>query len=687
MENTAANANALDNAAVQSEKTANVLKPRLHWIDIAKGICIIAVILGHLRVPQFSPVYSFHLTAFFILSGYTFRTEPVSARFLKNKFNRLMAPYFITCAAMTAMRLINQLIINKDFYAGSFIDLIYLYIEKLFIASGNKTVILGMDMGQYIAIGSIWFLPAMFFAVVIVQFLLNNISDRKTQLFIGIIMAAIASASNMIWLPASLQSALFAVPFILFGKLLKDQNIVEKIRWHHLAMLAAVYALCIYTKYAQVLYIVEAIAKDWLFTIVSALASSLLVIGLSYKIHRLPFIEFLGRNSLTILCVHSFEVNVFAAHLVNLRAALGIPETKLALGVTRLLFAIVFASLIVLLKNRKKTNAAVKTGARNISMDIMRAILIVLMIIGHTRSNGPEATTFIYSFHMAAFIICSGYFFKSGLTVFTAIRKTLKMLIPYAFFGILYILVNDMGWPTEVTNIVASMSFAKKYFPGISSIGPVYFITLLCSVRLIYIFVDRCKNELAKHCIVIALIALGVHLGKIGAWLPWSFDCALVCVAFYHTAHYMRKYDFLNKCKEHPYIFFPAACIWAYFIHCGGMELAIRNYGANVGLTILGAASAFVIVYMLCDGICSRAPKIVSAALAIVGQSTMYILIIHALFGRHIGNYIAGFTGLSTQHIGHLTLCILIQLIAGAAVYVAVEQTKKFIRNRSVKAS
>lgn len=52
---------------------------RLDWIDIAKGIAIILVIVGH-TVPNPSPlrhaIFSFHMPVFFILAGYTFRPKP-----------------------------------------------------------------------------------------------------------------------------------------------------------------------------------------------------------------------------------------------------------------------------------------------------------------------------------------------------------------------------------------------------------------------------------------------------------------------------------------------------------------------------------------------------------------------------------------------------------------------------------
>ena len=54
-------------------------KKRLNWIDIAKGICMIAVVLGHLGVEKLGFVYSFHLTGFFILSGFTMKKTQLTA--------------------------------------------------------------------------------------------------------------------------------------------------------------------------------------------------------------------------------------------------------------------------------------------------------------------------------------------------------------------------------------------------------------------------------------------------------------------------------------------------------------------------------------------------------------------------------------------------------------------------------
>ena len=69
---------------------------RILWIDAAKGIGLLCVILGHLGVPYLSTlVYTFHMPLFFFLSGIVFSGSKYSpAEFLKRKLKSLVLPYF-----------------------------------------------------------------------------------------------------------------------------------------------------------------------------------------------------------------------------------------------------------------------------------------------------------------------------------------------------------------------------------------------------------------------------------------------------------------------------------------------------------------------------------------------------------------------------------------------------------------
>lgn len=84
---------------------------RLDYIDIAKGIGIVLVVLGHTIVPQmressplakalYNSIYSFHMPMFFVLSGIVFwgKVEGYHEKgfkaFAAGKFLSLMVPYF-----------------------------------------------------------------------------------------------------------------------------------------------------------------------------------------------------------------------------------------------------------------------------------------------------------------------------------------------------------------------------------------------------------------------------------------------------------------------------------------------------------------------------------------------------------------------------------------------------------------
>lgn len=94
------------------------MKKRNVAIDIAKGIGILLVIIGHGAIPSWSKdaIFSFHMPLFFILSGYFFRSETPLVRMRKDA-KRLLLPYIVTIAAITLyMVAIHQVIKHDGWY-------------------------------------------------------------------------------------------------------------------------------------------------------------------------------------------------------------------------------------------------------------------------------------------------------------------------------------------------------------------------------------------------------------------------------------------------------------------------------------------------------------------------------------------------------------------------------------------
>ena len=65
---------------------------RIKWVDIAKGIGIILVIVGHTIALEYSaPIYTFHMPLFFFLSGLFLNTDVKLEAFIKKKAKSILA--------------------------------------------------------------------------------------------------------------------------------------------------------------------------------------------------------------------------------------------------------------------------------------------------------------------------------------------------------------------------------------------------------------------------------------------------------------------------------------------------------------------------------------------------------------------------------------------------------------------
>jgi len=126
------------------------MSKRIEYIDIARGIGILLVVLGHNDFGYISPfgykvIYSFHMPLFFLLSGYFLNASIPFFEFLKKRFNSLLKPYlfiifiiYFTSVSFEKMgfRTAIQRIVKSLYGAGYYIDWVQLwFLPNLFVAS------------------------------------------------------------------------------------------------------------------------------------------------------------------------------------------------------------------------------------------------------------------------------------------------------------------------------------------------------------------------------------------------------------------------------------------------------------------------------------------------------------------------------------------------------------------------
>ena len=114
-------------------------KERILFLDVAKAVCIILVVVGH-YCPGNSPgwymvihdvIYTFHMPLFMFASGYVYiatRKDVGYENFITRKVRRLMVPYLSTSFIVITIKLLMQggMSVDHPVTASSYLRMFYL---------------------------------------------------------------------------------------------------------------------------------------------------------------------------------------------------------------------------------------------------------------------------------------------------------------------------------------------------------------------------------------------------------------------------------------------------------------------------------------------------------------------------------------------------------------------------------
>lgn len=264
---------------------------RLNYLDIAKGIGILLVLIGHVYRTSDSSViryfYSFHVGMFYIISGILFdMTKPYEKQFsrvLWNKVCGLIIPY-------------------------AFFELLY---DVVFCLCGNPSDFFWV-LRQGVTLQhdyATWFLPILFFSEII---LISFKKYIKKDFVISMIVAVLFFVSLLSGISYQQDSSLWplfpvlrtfiAIGFMWFGKLISryHREIIEK---KTSLLLFGVLSIMSSFFNARVSWLWTFYGSPVLF-IISTLAGCLFVLCVSYNIKHSQILEYLGKNTVVILGTH-----------------------------------------------------------------------------------------------------------------------------------------------------------------------------------------------------------------------------------------------------------------------------------------------------------------------------------------------------------------------------------------------
>lgn len=291
---------------------------RIQYLDIAKGISLLLVMISHsCGFPFGTGKYftAFYIQIFFILSGLTYKSGKSISENIVKRFKGIIIPYFIYSAVI----LVIYFVLSN---AKSVKELIDIVIGVLYSRYCLYPIDYEGENRYFLQIGNspMWFLTAIFISSCIFYIAMECIKDRKRHLCIcSIVFLALTMSMDYlpILLPWSMDTAFFGAFFMLIGYYCKTVYLKEK-SWKVLVSVVAMYLICCYFNTGINLSIrqygdygiINVIAVS-----IVGMSGSFLCICFSRMIDFIPVIRdifaYIGKNTIMLLALHVTIFTIF----------------------------------------------------------------------------------------------------------------------------------------------------------------------------------------------------------------------------------------------------------------------------------------------------------------------------------------------------------------------------------------
>lgn len=182
---------------------------------------------------------------------------------------------------------------------------------------------------------------------------------------------------------------------------------------------------------------------------------------------------------------------------------------------------------------------------RIVWIDWAKTIGIFLVVLGHMRVLIGKQ--FIYMFHMAFFFMLSGYLLKHNSPYKEFRRSAKSLLLPYACFNCILLLLAYVVGDFETSMIPQIMLCNYELFP-VRYFNPLWFLISLFIMRMICSFV--CEEQLKYIAFISLLISMvlfytrNLPLDNESDYFQWATTC--ICLPSYIMGYYVRHYNWLS---------------------------------------------------------------------------------------------------------------------------------------------
>ena len=314
---------------------------------------------------------------------------------------------------------------------------------------------------------------------------------------------------------------------------------------------------------------------------------------------------------------------------------------------------------------------------RNIQLDIMKGIGILLVIVGHISQN-KTLNTWIYSFHIPLF------FFVSGIIYYMAnvcgskeflVRKYKSLLIPYLVFSTLsfiywcfierYLRGSSESVMHQFIEIFLSQGGDSNHEFNVA----LWFLPCLFVMEILFDFIRRRFNDkkYIMSFLVICSIVGFIFSQYIPIRLPFSIDTMFVAIPFYGIGFLIAPFFnsinyFINDNKTIISIVFILLSLGVLFFYKGN-NFNNNNYSNYILLYIVSFIG--IILIIIFSNIINK-----NRILLYLGSNTLILMCIHEPLKRIVLIIVSKITNINTDVLrSNIFLIILLSVLLILIMY------------------
>ena len=249
-------------------------------------------------------------------------------------------------------------------------------------------------------------------------------------------------------------------------------------------------------------------------------------------------------------------------------------------------------------------------------LDFLKCVFILLMIVFHLVYIGdkyPTVKDFVYTFHIPAFLLLSGYLMNVEKSVMSFLRSMFWIFVPYMIMESGYVFMSSLLPVRErVDHFTVQLLVDKIFF---SPMGPYWYLHTLLISGICYFIIVKLLGSL------INLFPLLITLSLAFVGLSYGLHLVAPSSALYFVIGIVIKQTGVN------FTSFFRGSLWALIPFCllGFFPDNFDRFTiAGVLLTYLAISVALAVYYLL--------PSFVRKAGCYIGQHTLLLLLFSPLF-------------------------------------------------------